>query len=139
MAEEEKASGINPEFTELEEALEDIIERTQEVQEELAAENDKRGKIAEKERETAEDVRTRSVERLGETKARENAKKTNKSRSSSLEYFKEKPDKELDLKREEMELKKREMAMKEKESERVWEIKEQEIKIGTHCVHVVSL
>ena len=67
MAEEEKASGINPEFTELEEALEDIVERTQEVQEELAAENDKRGKIAEKERETAEDVRTRSVERLGET------------------------------------------------------------------------
>ncbi|CAB3990784.1 Hypothetical predicted protein [Paramuricea clavata] len=130
MAEEEKASGISPEFTELDEALEDIVERTQEVQEEFAAENDKREKIAEKERETAEDVRKRSMEKLGETKARENAKKTNKSRNSSLEYFKEKHDKELDLKREEMELKKREMAMKEKEAERAWEIKvkEQEIK-----------
>ena len=71
------------------------------------------------------------MERLGETKGRENAKKTNKSRSSSLDYFKEKHDKELDLNREEMELKKREMAMKEKEAERAREIKvkEQEIKI----------
>ena len=33
MAEEEEASAISPEFTELEEALEDIVERTQEVQE----------------------------------------------------------------------------------------------------------
>ncbi|CAB4004233.1 Hypothetical predicted protein [Paramuricea clavata] len=68
------------------------------------------------------------MEKLGEIEERETAKKTNKSRSSSMEYFKEKHDKQVDLKREEMELKKREMAMKEKEAERAWEIKEQEIK-----------
>ena len=107
-----------------------MVERTQEVQEELAAKNDKKGKIAEKEKETAEDVRKRSMGRLGETKARENAKKAKKAKSSSLDYFKEKHERELELKREEMELKKREMAMKEKEAERAWEIKvkEQEAK-----------
>lgn len=37
-----KASGISPEFTELDQALEDIVERADEAQEELAAENEKK-------------------------------------------------------------------------------------------------
>ena len=41
------------------------------------------------------------MERLAETKARENITKSSKQKSSPLEYFKEKHDKELDLKSEE--------------------------------------
>ena len=41
MAEEEKASGISPEITEIDEALEDIVQR-REVQEELAMENEEK-------------------------------------------------------------------------------------------------
>ena len=107
MAEEQKASCISPEITEIDDALEDIVERTREVQEQRAVENEEKENVAQKEKETAENVRKRSMERLAETRARENIKKSKKQKSSSLEYFKEKHDKELDLKREEIDLKKK--------------------------------
>ena len=69
MAEEEGASGISPpEPTDLDMAIRDIIERREEVQNEAA-----RGEESaiEKERETAESVRKRSMERLAETRLRE--------------------------------------------------------------------
>ena len=116
MSEEEKASGISPEFTELDQALEDIIDRAQEAQHNLLEEGEKIEKMAEKERVTAEDIRKRSMERLGETKEREKGNEKKKQRRSNcLEYFKEKHDKEMELRREEIELRKREMAIKEKE------------------------
>ncbi len=117
MSEEEKASGISPEFTELDQALEDIIDRAQEAQHNLLEEGEKIEKMAEKERVTAEDVRKRSMERLGETKEREKGNEKKKQRRSNcLEYFKEKhDDKEIELRREEIKLRKREMAIKEKE------------------------
>ena len=124
MAEEEKASGISPEITEID--IVDIVEITREVQEHLAMENEEKENVAQKEKETAENVRKRSMERLAETKARENIKKSNKQKSSPLGYFREKHEKELDLKREEIELKKREMAIKEKEAEISLEIKAKE-------------
>ena len=40
MAKEEKASGIGPEITEIDEALENIVERTKEVQEQFAVANE---------------------------------------------------------------------------------------------------
>lgn len=116
MAHEEKASGISPEFTELDQAMEDIVDRTKEAQEELAAGNEKNQKCAQKEKITAEDIRKRSMESLGETKEREKENTSKKQRRKScLEYFKEKHEKEIDLKREEIELKKREMAIREQE------------------------
>lgn len=75
MAEEQKASGISPEIKEIDEALEDIVERTRDVQEQLAVENEEKENVAQKEKETAENVRKRSMERLAETRARENIKK----------------------------------------------------------------
>ena len=123
MAQEEKASDISPEFTELDQALEDIVERANEAQEELAVENDKNRKNVEKEKITAEDIRKRSMESLGETKARENAGKPKKQKTSCLEYFKEKHDKKIELRREEIELKKRETAIREKEVASAMEIK----------------
>ena len=57
IAEEEKASGISSEITEIDEALEDIVERTWEVQEQLAVENEEKQNVARKEKGTAENIR----------------------------------------------------------------------------------
>ena len=65
MAAEERASAISPERTELDEAVESIIERKEGAEEEMARRA---------ERETAESVRKRSMERLAETREREKAR-----------------------------------------------------------------
>ena len=57
IAAEARASGTSPEKTEIDDAIETIMEWREE---------------AEEERETAESVQNRSTERLAETKAREN-------------------------------------------------------------------
>ena len=64
MAAEERASGISPEHTELDEALQDIIERSEGAQDELAKGEERKEKNAEKDKETAENARKRSMERL---------------------------------------------------------------------------
>ena len=69
MAEEERASGISPpEPTDLDMAIRDISERGEEVQNEVAKGEES---AIDKERETAESVRKRSMERLAETRLRE--------------------------------------------------------------------
>ena len=52
---------ISPEHTELDEALQDIMERSEEAQEELAKGEERKEKNAEKEKETVENVRKRSM------------------------------------------------------------------------------
>ena len=74
-AEEKKASGISSEITEIDEALEDIVKRTWEVQEQLAVENEEKQNVARKEKGTEKISEKRSMERLAETRARENIKK----------------------------------------------------------------
>ena len=67
MRQEERASGISPETSELDTLLEEILERT-----ELAAKEnhgEKKQKV-EKEKEQAQDVRLKAMERLAETKKR---------------------------------------------------------------------
>ena len=59
MAAEERASGINLEKTELDEALENVIERSEGAQEEILRGDSEKRRQAEKDRETAEDVRKR--------------------------------------------------------------------------------
>ena len=131
MAAEERASGIDPEHTELDEALQDIVERTEGAQDELAKGEERRERNAEKEKETAEDVRKRSMERLSQTRERESPESAKKKRKCSspgdtVEYLKEKSERELEIRREEIELRKREMALKEREAEREWELKRKE-------------
>ena len=123
MAEEQKASGISPEITENDEALEDIVERTREVQEQLAVENEEKENVAQKKKDTAENVRKNQWKDLLNPGQGKYIKKSKNQKSSLWQYFKEKHDKELDLKREEIDLKKREMAIKEKEVKIALEIK----------------
>ena len=77
MAAEERASGISPEHTELDEALQDIMERSEGAKGEEMEE-----KNAEKEKETAENVRKRSMERLSQTRERESPESAKKKKKS---------------------------------------------------------
>eukprot|EP00795_Rhopilema_esculentum_P008078 gene8078-biopygen9216 len=141
MAEEERASGISPpEPTELEQAIQDIIERGTEAQAVMLRVG---GKVDEKEKETAESIRKRSMKRLAETRERESqegGKKIKKTvwdkDTEVMHYMREKTEREAELKREEFELRRREIEIKEKEikikereMEREWEIKHRELEI----------
>ncbi len=132
VAEENRASGVAPEHTELDQALEDILERSEAAQEEVARGDERKEKNAEKERETAESVRKRPMERLAETRGRESPKSAKKKRKGSIdqdavEYLREKNEKELKIKMDEIELRKREIDIQEKEKEREWEMRKREL------------
>ena len=66
-----RASGVDVDYTEKDKALLDIMERMEECEEE--SEQQKQKELREKE--TAEEMRKRAVERLGETRKRVNSEK----------------------------------------------------------------
>ena len=70
LAADERASGISPEQTELDDALEEIIEKSKAAEDELGKKSDSNRKLADSEIETAEDVRKRSMEGLSKTQKR---------------------------------------------------------------------
>ena len=76
MAMDERASGISPQMTEVDQAIETIIGLAESAKEELAKAEGEKNQV--KEKETAEGVRKRPMERLGETKDRENGGRVKK-------------------------------------------------------------
>ena len=79
MAQEERASGINTENTELDDAMEEIVKKSQAAEEEQGKMDESKRKNVEMEKATAESVRKSSMERLRETREREsNAEKARK-------------------------------------------------------------
>ena len=109
MANEERASDTVVEETELDQAIEDIIDMTEAAEEEHAHKAAAK-RASEKERITAEDVRKRSMERLAETQKRQNSEvevKKKRSNGKTMEFLREKAEKGIAIKREESELKKR--------------------------------
>ena len=71
MREEHQANGISPDITELDQGLETIIEMTESAQIEMSDIQESKQKQLAKNKETAEEVRKRAMERLSQTKARE--------------------------------------------------------------------
>ena len=57
MAAEEKESGTNPELTELDQAVENIIEKSEETEDEMARGDANKQRKAERKKEIAEGVR----------------------------------------------------------------------------------
>lgn len=115
--EEEKASGIDVEpASELDQALEDICA----LEESLPAEamDSKQAKAAEANKLKAEEIRQKAMESFGQTKAREGqeepAKKKRRGGNDSIQFLREKSEKEL-------EVRKQELKLKEKEQERLFE------------------
>ena len=112
----EKASGIDVEpASELEQALEDICA----LQESLPAEVlDSKQAKAEANKLKAEEIRQKAMESFGQTKPREGqeepAKKKRRGRNDSIQFLREKSEKEL-------EVRKQGLKLKEKEQERLFE------------------
>ena len=104
---EENASGIACEETELDQALEEIIDK-----EKLADEKSSEAKKKEKEEKAAaEEHRQSAMERLGQTKRRNADSETDGAqakKSDVVEYLREKYQRESDQRKEEMELRKME-------------------------------
>ena len=120
-AHEERASDICPdEPDELEQALEDITEMEESQQEQLKMGEDKRRLVSQKEKETAESMRKRALERMGEIRARENVEREGKRRkcgTEAVDYLREKREQERKIKEEELEQRKREIDLQEKRAE----------------------
>ena len=117
MRQEERASGIDCEETELDIALEEILEK------EKVAEDLKDASYGKKkaEKAAAEEHRQQACERLGETKRRNTCtgstetddgpskpKKSRKSSSDAVEYLREKSERESEWKKQELELRAKE-------------------------------
>ena len=106
---EERASGICPdEPDELEQALEDVTEMEKDQQEQLSIGESKKRLFLEKE--TAETMRKRAMERMGETRARENVKRQKRESmggGETVEYLKKKKEQERIMREGELEVKKR--------------------------------
>lgn len=119
LKEEERASGVDTDMSETETALEEIIEKedaADDLQESGCAQK-RRNKEAEKE--TAESMRNKAMERLGQTQKGEGGdegskKKKRSNGNDTLLFLREKNEMMEGLKREEMELKKKEMELEEK-------------------------
>ena len=117
--EEDRQSGINPEETEVDFALADIIERFEEAQKIDASEKQK--KKTEQDAAKAEDVRRKSLETFGETmkrKSNENDEKqcTSKRRntgSETLKFLQEKTESEMAIRQQQIELRREEIRNKQ--------------------------
>ena len=120
-----KASGINPEHTVLDVALEDLIEKEREYIKTFE-ENVEKNKA---DQELARSIRLEAVETFNETRLRKEGnddedlrtvsgpsakKRSRSSGSETLAYLKEKIEKETALKEQELELRKRELELQEK-------------------------
>ena len=132
MAAEERASGISPDKTELDEAIENIMERREGAEEEIVKRAESTAVVMEKERETAESVRKRSMERLAVTRERENQRNAKKKRNSgeeALDFMKGKWRMELELRRKELEVRKKEHHAKERKADQEMELRKRELEL----------
>ena len=111
MRSEERASGIDPEMTEIDVMLEEICEK-----EEVAEEEDEtKKKKAKAEKESAEKMRLKAMEKLSESQKRKDSneeaqpKKSRKSIGDAVSYLQEKSKQEIAFRKEQIrELKKQE-------------------------------
>ena len=121
LSEEKKASGIDTEMTETEDALEEIIEKENASEEVQDCDSDRKKKSKEADKVTAEDMRKKAMERLGQSKKREGEenneippKKKRSNGSDTLMYLREKNVYMQEMRKEEMDMKKKELELQEK-------------------------
>jgi len=117
---EAKASGISPEHTEIDDALQDLLERFEEA--DSARKTEKTEKVG-KELAAAQDIRNASLETFSETRKRngnDTSSSDNKRRRSSsdmLTFLSEKSERDHALKQEELHLKQKEMELHKQQLE----------------------
>ena len=130
---EERASGIDPEMTEIDTMLEEICEK-----EEVAEEEDEtKKKKAKAEKESAEKMRLKAMEKLSESQKRKDSnkearpKKSRKSVGDAVSYLREKSEQEIALRKEEIELKKQEEG-------RITHLSEQQLKMQQDMLQMIQ-
>ena len=112
---EEKASGISPEPTEVDDAMCDILKRFEEAEEDHQKEQEEKNRKETENVQQAQDMRRTSMERLGETSKRnEERKQKDKKRKRSdgtetLSFIKEKAMRDGEYKEKDLELRKQEL------------------------------
>ena len=118
---EEKASGISPTRSELEEALEYLIEKEDASDEILRNNLNKKDDLVE--REKAEEVRKVAMESLGATKKRKEDEKENSDKqpkrrrsagSDTVTFLREKSEREMETRAADIELRKAQVELEEK-------------------------
>ena len=130
MREEERASGISPEFSELDEALETIIDLSSVAEKEIIENQSAKNKQVDKERESAENIRKRSMERLSQTRDREGIEKSKKQKRSGvgmIDYMEEKKAREENQNKVDIELRERHLALEERKHNDIFVIKRNEL------------
>jgi len=116
----ENGTGISPEDSELDLALEEIIEKWEAADQEFQLDNQSKAKKLKEEKETAKEMRRMSMETLGDSKRRnsdpsesaeEKRCKKRRGGSDTVQFLKEHSEMELNFKREELEAKKSEQSL----------------------------
>jgi len=122
---EEKESGIETDMTEVEMALEELIEKEDAAEtKQRVADNQKKMKDSQ-DRENAENIRKKAMERLGQTQKRkseedENEVKKRKKRSSgsdTLNFLREKNEQVQEMQKQELELKRQQLEVESKKQD----------------------
>ena len=121
IAAEERASGIDPEMSELDILLEDILAKEESSNEEHLGDMAERKKKEETDKENAEDMRFKAMENLRETQKRKedcggkerNVKRRSKG-SEAVQYLRDRMERDNRLKEQELELKKRDVEKDER-------------------------
>ena len=126
---EERASGISDDNSELDNLLEEILEKEKAAKEKLDNDDEDKKKSLANEKAAAEDMRKRALERVGQTAKRKGkeegpeaekskSRKSRKSTGEAMEYLKERASKEIQLREQELEMRKKEhdsMSQRERE------------------------
>ena len=124
LKDEQKASGIDTEMSETENAIEELLEK-EEAAESMDVDGRKRqSEQKERDKENAEDMRRQAMERMGQTQKRksdlgenENNKKKRSSGSDTLLYLRERNELLQETRKEELALRKQELELQEKKQE----------------------
>ena len=120
---EDKASGISPDLTEIDEALLDLIERFNESDASRNKEAAEKKSKTEDDLIKAQEIRNTSLETFGESRKRKeeigegSQKRSRSSSKDTLSYIKEKSEREFSLRQDELKLKEKELALQAQQAQ----------------------
>ena len=113
LREEEKASGIDVEQTELEILLEDILEREKGAKLKLESQDVEKKNKGEKEKAAADEVRKQALQRMAkrnsEDGVRQKPAKVRRRTADAIDYLKMRSEKEEEYKKQELDVRKKEL------------------------------
>ena len=117
LSDEKKESGIDPEMTDIEHALEELIEIEDAAETDQAVVNKQKNRKINQDRENAEDIRKTAMEKLSQTKKRkaedseERKWKRRSTGSETLNFLREKNERVQEMRREEIELQRNQLEL----------------------------